>query len=71
MNLPSRSPFVRMSRSLYIISVALALLLFAAAARAQELDVSKRLEGSDAYMEQLLKDWNTPGIGGELTYPRQ
>ena len=63
MNLPSNFPFVRLSRSLYTIVALLALLLSSAAACAQELDVSKRLEGFDAYMEQLLKDWNTPGIG--------
>ena len=44
------------------LAVASALLLCALSVRAQELDVSKKLEGFDAYMEQLLKDWNTPGI---------
>ena len=39
------------------------LLLCALTVRAQEPDVSKKLEGFDAYMDQLLKDWNTPGIG--------
>lgn len=63
MNLPGKFPFIRISRSLYAIAALLALLLFSTAARAQELDVSKRLEGFDAYMEQLLKDWNTPGMG--------
>jgi CubicO group peptidase (beta-lactamase class C family) len=33
------------------------------AAPAQEMDVAKKLQGFDAYMEQTLKDWNTPGIG--------
>jgi CubicO group peptidase (beta-lactamase class C family) len=36
---------------------------FGLAARAQAPDISKRLEGFDAYMEQTLKDWNTPGVG--------
>ncbi|OLC97698.1 MAG: penicillin-binding protein [Acidobacteria bacterium] len=36
---------------------------FGVAARAQAPDVSKKLEGFDAYMEQTLKDWNTPGVG--------
>ena len=31
--------------------------------RAQEADVAKKLQGFDAYMEQTLKDWNTPGVG--------
>lgn len=33
------------------------------AVRAQDADVSNKLQGFDAYMEQTLKDWNTPGIG--------
>jgi CubicO group peptidase (beta-lactamase class C family) len=32
-------------------------------AQAQEADVAKKLQGFDAYMEQTLKDWNTPGVG--------
>jgi CubicO group peptidase (beta-lactamase class C family) len=31
--------------------------------RAQAPNVMNRLNGFDAYMEQLLKDWNAPGIG--------
>lgn len=44
----------------------LALLALAAPTPAQAQtppDVAKKLEGFDAYMEQTLKDWNTPGIG--------
>jgi CubicO group peptidase (beta-lactamase class C family) len=46
----------------------IALLVFAlpalgVGARAQEGDVAKKLQGFDAYMEQTLKDWNTPGVG--------
>jgi CubicO group peptidase (beta-lactamase class C family) len=46
----------------------IALLVFAlvalgVGARAQEADVAKKLQGFDAYMEQTLKDWNTPGVG--------
>lgn len=33
------------------------------AARAQAPDIAAKLGGFDAYMEQVLKDWNTPGIG--------
>ena len=36
---------------------------FGVGAWAQEADVAKRLEGFDAYMQQTLKDWNTPGVG--------
>jgi CubicO group peptidase (beta-lactamase class C family) len=31
--------------------------------RAQEADIASKLKGFDAYMDQVLKDWNTPGIG--------
>lgn len=41
----------------------LALLALGVGARAQEADVAKKLQGFDAYMEQTLKDWNTPGVG--------
>lgn len=44
-------------------SVVFALRLFAGAAPAPAPDVAGRLEGFDAYMNQLLKDWNCPGIG--------
>ncbi len=30
---------------------------------AQKPDVTSKLNGFDAYMEQLLKDWNAPGVG--------
>ncbi len=43
--------------------VALAIMGFGVAAQAQESDVAKKLQGFDAYMEQTLKDWNTPGVG--------
>jgi CubicO group peptidase (beta-lactamase class C family) len=45
------------------LAVALALMIFAPAARAQEPDITKKLDGFDSYMAQVLKDWNTPGIG--------
>lgn len=31
--------------------------------KAQEKDISQKLQGFDAYMEKLLKDWNAPGVG--------
>ena len=42
---------------------AVALMVFGVAARGQDADVAKKLQGFDAYMEQTLKDWNTPGVG--------
>jgi len=43
--------------------LAFVLMALAVAARGQEADVAKKLQGFDAYMEQTLKDWNTPGVG--------
>src|SRR5207245_8941979 len=39
------------------------LLMVSGPARAQAQDVTSKLSGFDSYMEQVLKDWNTPGIG--------
>ena len=43
--------------------VLIAIVLAGAVGRAQEASIEKRLEGFDAYMAQVLKDWNVPGIG--------
>ena len=62
LNRPSR--FLRPPRPVQSLALLIfALLLCALTVRAQEPDVSKKLEGFNAYMDQLLKDWNTPGIG--------
>jgi CubicO group peptidase (beta-lactamase class C family) len=62
LNRPSR--FLRLPRPVQPLALIIfVLLLCALTVRAQEADVSKKLEGFDAYMDQLLKDWNTPGIG--------
>jgi len=45
------------------ILIPIALMVYGVAARAQDADVAKKLQGFDAYMEQTLKDWNTPGVG--------
>src|SRR5271163_4914063 len=39
------------------------LLALAGSAAAGDPDVSKKLEGFDAYMAKTLKDWNAPGVG--------
>jgi CubicO group peptidase (beta-lactamase class C family) len=54
---------VRAANWFCLSAVVLALMIFAPAARAQEPDISKKLDGFDSYMAQVLKDWNTPGIG--------
>jgi CubicO group peptidase (beta-lactamase class C family) len=43
--------------------VLIASVLAGGATRAQQPAIEKRLEGFDAYMAQVLKDWNVPGIG--------
>jgi len=59
----SRLRPVRAAKRLCWLAVTLALVVFAPAARAQEPDITKKLDGFDSYMAQVLKDWNTPGIG--------
>jgi CubicO group peptidase (beta-lactamase class C family) len=54
---------VRLISSARVFVLLLALMTFGLAARAQEPDTSKKLQGFDSYIEQLLKDWNTPGTG--------
>jgi CubicO group peptidase (beta-lactamase class C family) len=49
--------------ALVISPLVLVLMLFGRAAQAQDTDVTSKLQGFDSYMEQTLKDWNTPGIG--------
>jgi CubicO group peptidase (beta-lactamase class C family) len=59
----SRFRTVRAGKWLCPLAVALTLMIFAPAARAQDPDIAKKLGDFDAYMAQTLKDWNTPGIG--------
>jgi CubicO group peptidase (beta-lactamase class C family) len=56
---------LRCTLAVFIRAFALSLVLmgFGLVAQAQEPDITKKLDGFDAYMEQTLKDWNTPGIG--------
>jgi len=62
-NRPRPFRFLLPARPVQPLALIFALLLSALSVRAQEPDVSKKLESFDAYMDQLLKDWNTPGIG--------
>ena len=41
----------------------LAVLAFAAGAAAQDAAIVKKLDGFDAYMQKVLKDWNAPAVG--------
>ena len=63
MRFDSKAWFARVAPRLSMILPPLVLMTFALGARAQEAVVTKKLEGFDSYMEQVLKDWNTPGIG--------
>jgi CubicO group peptidase (beta-lactamase class C family) len=62
MRFDSKAWFARVAPRLSMILPPLVLMTFALAARAQEPEVTKKLEGFDSYMAQVLKDWNTPGI---------
>ena len=59
----SKFPFGPLANPARIALLVFALPALGVGARAQEGDVAKRLQGFDAYMEQTLKDWNTPGLG--------
>jgi CubicO group peptidase (beta-lactamase class C family) len=63
MNFWSKFQSVLISRIVRTFVLPVVLLALGIAARAQEADVAKKLQGFDAYMEQTLKDWNTPGVG--------
>jgi len=59
----SKLRLTRAGRPVATITAALVLMVFVMSARAQEPDVTNKLQGFDSYMEQVLKDWNTPGVG--------
>ena len=47
----------------WVAVVVLAAFASGTAAFAQQMDVAKKLQGFDAYMEKVLKDWNAPAVG--------
>src|SRR3989440_11600351 len=53
----------RVTHAALFFALALLLMAFGPGARAQAPDITTKLSGFDSYMEQVLKDWNTPGIG--------
>jgi len=55
--------FNRAGSSVRMVIVTLVLLIFGVDVHAQDQEVANKLQGLDSYMEQTLKDWNTPGIG--------
>jgi len=46
-----------------ISALVLMLVVCGPAARAQDAEITSKLQGFDSYMEQTLKEWTTPGIG--------
>src|SRR6202030_555601 len=59
----SKFQFARVGKHIFALTLALALMSLPRVSRAQEPDITKKLDGFDSYMAQVLKDWNTPGIG--------
>src|SRR6202521_214871 len=49
--------------SIRVLTLALAVMIFGLGVWAQDREIANKLQGFDSYMEQVLKDWNTPGIG--------
>ena len=49
--------------ALFFTLALLLMLVCGPGAGAQAPDITSKLSGFDSYMEQVLKDWNTPGIG--------
>lgn len=59
----SKPRFYRVRYSVRMFILTLALMTFGLEVPAQEREFTNKLQGFDSYMEQVLKDWNTPGIG--------
>ena len=59
----SKFRFKSVAHYLRVALVAFAVMTFGVATRGQEAEIAKKLQGFDAYVEQTLKDWNTPGVG--------
>jgi CubicO group peptidase (beta-lactamase class C family) len=51
------------THAVFFLVLTLLLMVSGPVAYAQALDIASKLSGFDSYMEQVLKDWNTPGIG--------
>jgi CubicO group peptidase (beta-lactamase class C family) len=54
---------IRVSGAVLFFILTLLAMASGPATRAQASDINSKLSGFDSYMEQVLKDWNTPGIG--------
>src|SRR5467141_4884866 len=54
---------IPVTHAVFFFTLTLLLMVSGSVVRAQAPDVASKLSGFDSYMEQVLKDWNTPGIG--------
>ncbi len=63
MRFEGKQRFARVVWRVSKIVSAFVLMMSGSAAHAQEPDVAIKLQGFDSYMQEVLKDWNTPGIG--------
>src|SRR2546426_5759087 len=59
----NKRPSTRVIPAVLFFTLTLLLMVSGPIARAQAPDITSKLSGFDSYMEQVLKDWNTPGIG--------
>jgi CubicO group peptidase (beta-lactamase class C family) len=60
----NRQRFTVVAHAVSLLALTLLILVSGpAGAHAQTPDISSKLSGFDSYMQQVLKDWNTPGIG--------
>ena len=70
--LNSQQRFTRLARAIFLYDCAAANgVRFAGSGQAAAADITSKLDGFDAYMEQSLKDWNAPGIGVGIVVERQ
>lgn len=53
----------RRSACLWIFAIGLLALTAKPGLLAQDKEIAKKLQGFDAYMTKILKDWNAPGVG--------
>jgi len=59
----SQQRFNRVVRAVLFLTLMLEMMAGVPGARAQAPEITSKLSDFDAYMVQVLKDWNTPGIG--------
>jgi CubicO group peptidase (beta-lactamase class C family) len=63
MNLVKRQQLQKTILGLFLVFMLLMAAVPGLVAQSQDKDLAKKLQGFDAYMAKILKDWNAPGIG--------